>query len=103
MAETIEFWKQKGLDIVYVNYNREVYKMGDFLRLPEAKEIIKEMYNKIETDYPYEVKDNLILTVGAFIENHFLDLDKKFDVVILKNGDKQKNVIFNIESKYEKY
>ncbi len=101
MATTLEFWKQQGLNIVYVSYNHETFKLGEFLRLPEARDILELMYKKIEMDYPYEVKKTLIETVGQFIENHFLDLDKQFDVVILSNGERQKNVIFNIENKYK--
>lgn len=99
MAVTLEFWKQKALGVIYVSYNREVYKIRDFLGLSDAREIVDLMYRKIEMDYPYEVKSSVMETVGEFIENHFLELDKQFDVVILGNGDRAKNVLFNIEKK----
>jgi len=101
MAITLEFWKNKGLNIVYVSFNHEVYKLADFLRLPEAGKIIEAIYKKIEANYLYEVKETVPQTVGEFIENHFFELNRQFDVVILSDGKTPEKIIFNMETKYK--
>lgn len=96
MAITLEFWKRKFDGAIYVNYNTNTYGFNDFLQQPDAKKIVRKMYKTIERDYPYEVKDDIGETVGNFINKHFLEADKTFDVVILGSGSKTK-VIFNLE------
>lgn len=73
-----------------------MYKLSDFMRLPESKEIIEKIYNKIARDYHYEDTGDKYETVGKFINRHFLDLDSKFDIVLLGEGEKQ-TVLFNFE------
>ena len=78
-----------------------MYKLSEFLKLPEAGKIIDAIYKKVEADYPYEIKETVPQTVDEFIENHFLELNRQFDVVILSDGKSAEKIIFNIETKHK--
>jgi hypothetical protein len=98
MAMMLEFWKNGAMKRIYVNFDRQVMSLSAFLRHPEAKVIVDMMYKKISSDFTLELRDTPLRTVGEFIKNHFLSLDKTFDVVVL--GSKEKNtVLFNLEDK----
>lgn len=101
MAMMLEFWKNGAMRKIYVSFDSKVMSLSAFLLHPEAKAIVNLMYNKIAADYTHELKDTPLRTVGEFIRNHFLSLDKTFDVVVL--GDENKRtVLFNLEDK-QKY
>jgi hypothetical protein len=94
MAVTLEFWKQN--EKIFVEYNKKVYSFQEFLKLPQAENILDIIYNKITREYFDEIKDikNKGEAIGSFIKRHFLKRDGIFDVVILDDG---KLVKFNIE------
>lgn len=96
MALTIEFWKDQAGGGMRVLFDNVTYSMEDFLRLPEASFVLKKMYDKILTDFPFEATDNEAETVGKFIHAHFSIPDRTFDVVILGDA-KNPAVIFNLE------
>ncbi|OHD61301.1 MAG: hypothetical protein A2014_07295 [Spirochaetes bacterium GWF1_49_6] len=96
MAMMLEFWKNGAMRKIYVNFDRQVMSLSAFLQYPEAKAIVKLMYNKIASEYTSELKDTELRTVGEFIHNHFLRLDKKFDVVVL-GDENRRTVLFNVE------
>jgi hypothetical protein len=87
MAVTLEFWKSD--DRIWVEFNLKKYQLPEFLALPAAAGIITRMYDKIIAEYRNEVDFNRERPeiLAAFIKKHFLEKDKKFDVVILGNGD----------------
>ena len=97
-AFTIEFFKSNNR--ILVDYNRKIYSLINFLRLPETKYLINIMYKYIMENYKYDWimslknKKNVIEIVGEFIKNHFIKYTKKLDVFITNNG---KNVKFNVE------
>lgn len=97
MAITLEFYKLDGTKSIYVSYNGKRYKIEDFFCLPEAGKIVTAMYDEIAESHPYEIKEDEIQTVGNFIHNHFLKLDKIFDVVILGEDSHKMSVRFNLE------
>ncbi|NPV01696.1 MAG: hypothetical protein HPY53_09990 [Brevinematales bacterium] len=96
MAMMLEFWKNGAMRKIYVNFDRQVMSLSAFLLYPEAKALVKLMYNKIASDYTSEIRDTELRTVGEFIRNHFLRLDKTFDVVVL-GDDNRRTVLFNLE------
>ena len=98
MAMMLEFWKNGAMRRIYVNFDRQVMSLSAFLQHQEAKVIVDMMYNKIAAEYTMELRDTPLRTVGEFIKNHFLSLDKTFDVVVLGNSEKR-TVLFNLEDK----
>jgi len=92
----VEFWKKEPFKKIYVNFNRETMSLSSFLAHPEAKVILDLMYKKIQNDYTSELKETSLKTVGEFIKNHFLRLDKTFDVVV-QGSEGQKTILMNFD------
>jgi hypothetical protein len=86
MAHTLEFWKSG--DLVMVEFNLERHDLAAFLRLPQARNLLDLMYDKIVTEYQAEVdfKKDRMGILADFITRHFLSKDSSFDVIVLGNG-----------------
>lgn len=106
MLNSLEFYKTHHGIFVDFNDTKNI-PFKTFLTLPKAQNFIKKMYIEIITKYKKEIKEevddtnNIGLVVGTFINKHFLEKDKTYDVVILGGSESGEVIKFNLEDDTE--